>query len=1364
MQISPQTFAKFVGLGAGALVGGPLFACLGSTCGGFIGDMFASEDEGGWGLGESLTGVFGNVFASKVEPLFGPATSGFNHDLRRAGAQALVQALEWKKSPGPLAAALLKQDGFTCMDEPRREMLQRIFKRWRDHIQAVLDAAEKKRDGRLLDAILPPGDDDTFAALADGKLSAEQATADAWARFYQQALQPVLDGLENKDDLLAFNLPTLQSRTITCLAAVFPAVFSKVVKSGDHRAAWIAYQKTLLTATQRAVHEMGERMGQHLTKIEAKMDLLVEDSKAGKEWQAQLTQFLAVVKPTLEGQWKETAAIRKIVTSLQGQLAVYHADVQKVSPLAVYKDALFEAYAGYAEVGHPITGGSSYDARQALIGDIFVDPCCSAERVSPARMEAAAEDDSPTPGEDLLVLIQKVFTEPGGRRMVLLGDPGMGKSTLVRWLTVSPLLTGARKRKARIQPVTLPPCLKSAIPLPFIVRDLVRHLPEDPEAWDWDALTDAFRQFRATSTAVRPLLSAYDGSDAAFESLLADENALFLIDGLDEIGTPRKREKMSAAIIEGFARLPRARFIITSRFVGYEDAPVHVRITQREREGNAAPDGDEVTLAHATKGMAGSRREGAENGSTEYLTYLVYLTPFTDAQQDKYARLWFDVRIGPALGKDRATTLMAEVRRKKSIRIISRVPNLLCMMALLKIHNVPLPDGRAELYADISKAYLDTIQEARGIDVAWHGHALPCTQRQAEKWLAIIAMHLQVRRVGEEKESQNEARDEEGEEILATLEDLRSWLQPVFAADKPGDKADDLLRDFLRFITQRTAFLLERGEGQYGFAHLSFLEYYAACWLEIEFRRLLNQNRPKTWQHEDLMMERESFQLHTEKALWHEPLHFLAEILSKNEDDAQSLMEWLFPGFVDGEETALPEAPPLASANLLAALTLDKKVSLQPSQRPAIWSRLWQHWLAQMPEHVFELEHPWYIAPALLDVSDEQPRILASLGQHLPGHRRLLLHHCAALTSLSCLTQATDLDELSLAWCVGLKSEALSVFAASPKLKTLNLIGCTGVSDLSGLQALSSLQTLDLYGCTGLSNLSGLQGLSNLESLDLRGCTGVNDLTGLQGLSSLQILYLSGCTGVSDLSGLEGLSWLQMLEMIGCTGVSDLGGLQGLSGLQTLTLIDCTGVSDLRGLKGLSSLQELDLSGTGVSDLSGLHGLSGLRTLHLSGCKGVSDLGGLHGLSGLRTLDLSGCTGVSDLSVLEGLSGLRTLNLSDCTGVSDLSVLEGLSGLRTLNLGDCTGVSDLSVLEGLSGLQTLHLNRCKGVSDLSGLQGLSSLQELNLHGCTGVSDLSALQGLSGLQQLGLRGCTGLRDRERQVADLSKSLRYLMVDR
>lgn len=560
-KLSPRLLAQFVGLGAGAYFGGPLLASLGGQCGAFIGNLLGDEDEGGWGLADATGGLLQNLFANKVQKAFENAPSDFNHDLRRAAAQALVDALAWETKPGPLAAALLTTAGFKGMSPQRQDMLRRLILRWQSHIATTLAQAEKAKDAALLDSILPPAGDTALTQLSDGSLTASEATAQAWAAFYQQALQPVIDGIENQDEKARIHeLTTLQRDSLTSLAAVFPGCFAQVLKAPAHQRAWIAFQKTLLQANQRAIHDIGAKT-QRLPEIERKIDLLVENDKASAALSQNLTTFLDTAQTKLDGTYANTQAIKTLITDSRTSLETLLAGIQsgvteanekldqllRRQPLHQYFQNLTSRFSKHNSVGLPAVEDTKQKQGPDQIEDLFVKPTCTTERLRPEDLPAALENPQQRPGD----LLQRLREE---QRVVLLADPGMGKSTLIQWLVVhhSHAVTGSASR---------------AIPFPMILRDIVPLMPKDLTKWSWKALIQAFLDHRHDEHKpgmAQPLAN----DEGTLRDVLSSPQAWFLIDGLDEVGDKQKRNALRYAIWLGFAAHPLARFLITSRVVG----------------------------------------------------------------------------------------------------------------------------------------------------------------------------------------------------------------------------------------------------------------------------------------------------------------------------------------------------------------------------------------------------------------------------------------------------------------------------------------------------------------------------------------------------------------------------------------------------------------------------------------------------------------------------------------------------------------------------------------------------------------------------------------------------------------------------
>ena len=810
-----------------------------------------------------------------------------------------------------------------------------------------------------------------------------------------------------------------------------------------------------------------------------------------------------------------------------------------------YFAGLRDQFAIYENLGLPVPERDGKDGEKDAplpIRRLFVPPACTEAHFRPEAFDAALREGK-NPATPLLPRLA-----PSKSRTVLLADPGMGKSTLIQWL-IATLADEAVPPEAQE--------LRGAIPLPFILRDLVGHLPPAVKDWNWDALVEAFRQWRHRGTGA-PLTAPLAADEAFFRATLGSPKAFFLIDGLDEIGDPQRRLAIRDAIWEGFEKYPQARWLITSRIVGYEQATVHQHV---EKNSQPMPEREHWPQYMQAK-MVGSikvitTKDDAKRlfEITIALADLLHLAPFDDEQQLAFARNWYVPRLGDMAGTQRADDFIAAVHRNDHTRVISRVPNLLYLLALLFRHRARLPDGRALVYAAISSAYLADIDLGRHLPDSF---IVPWKFEEKEDLLALVAMRMQELRVAK--------RQYEKGEVLVTRAQLEAWLGPRFGGQGAAGACVELNR-FLDHIANRSGLLLPRGEGVFGFAHLSFQEYYAACALEKEFQRILTAKSQSaridifgTLPASAKPDEEKIFATMAALPAWHEPLLFLIEKLRHSAPYTRTILGWTFPQLATEPPREITESSakivkkwmPFTAAQLLAGISLDQEVNLDDAQRAKIWRSLWQAHIAAWP-------HEWNIASFLVVAGS--------------------IYHTAVIEA-----------------------------AVALKPKLFSLVRCTAITDLKPLAGLASLETLDLTGCTAVSDLTPLIGLTSLTGLLLYGCTAVNDLTPLTGLASLTTFDLSGCTAVSDLTHLVGMASLNYLSLNGCKAVSNLTPLAGLTSLDTLDLGDCTALTNLRPLAGLASLSTLILTNCKeVSDLMPLAGLVSLNVLNIRGCPAVSD-------------------------------------------------------------------------------------------------------------------------------------------------------------
>ncbi|MEU6470179.1 HEAT repeat domain-containing protein [Streptomyces massasporeus] len=145
--------------------------------------------------------------------------------------------------------------------------------------------------------------------------------------------------------------------------------------------------------------------------------------------------------------------------------------------------------------------------------------------------------------------VLETLAGPSGRRAVLLGDPGAGKSTLIRYLTLK--LT-CRELDGALH------LLQGLVPLVVELRQYA------DDRWRHSSFEDFLdHQYSDLALGVPP---------AVRDHLLAEGQALMIFDGLDEIFDVRVRTEAVQRIAGFAARWPATRILVTSRVIGYQRA------------------------------------------------------------------------------------------------------------------------------------------------------------------------------------------------------------------------------------------------------------------------------------------------------------------------------------------------------------------------------------------------------------------------------------------------------------------------------------------------------------------------------------------------------------------------------------------------------------------------------------------------------------------------------------------------------------------------------------------------------------------------------------------------------------------------
>lgn len=968
---------------------------------------------------------------------------------------------------------------------------------------------------------------------------------------------------------------------------------------------------------------------------------------------------------------------------------------QEITLPKMWDDLSLRPYLGEVSRRHGIIESialpSMHDLPPVRIESLFVSPLLAEILVS-----ADSEPVSWPEGKSLLVMLQEY------PQLVVLGDPGGGKTTLSNWLAwrLSIGLT-----------TPLPPVLEGRIPLPCVLREM------SPAVFSPELTLPEL----AVKIAEKILGNkATDALKTCLRARVAAGNYVLILDGVDEIPVPHRKivgDWVQQAAGQG------AVVLATSRIVGYEDGPVHRSISSTAKDitefRKLLLDEPNKDAGSETKELTPSKWEflkqaalKTRESNLEMLDLLQepliwaqlrYLMPFDQYRIVAFAENWYRQRCSSEQeARQKASDLLAALAQSEVTRQLARTPNLLSLMAIVHRERSHLPDGKALLYDDITNAYINTIDKQRKI-TPMDATLAKYDWKDRRAWLAYVGFQMQQLRDGKNNESE---KSDGG--VLADEDEVLAWLADAMRLSKV-DQPEQAARTFLGWVARRSGLLLPRGEGRYAFVHLSFQEYFCACYLNS---RIVNLAFIRDKVKADDPVTKEKLTNWSQNNIWRETLVFLFELLSaeRGADWVEDLAEILFKS----EESQLKGA----QAALAGRVLVDQHILLGDDWKGRLADRsisqAMQDWLAR------KYESEMIILPTLLNagyaaiVAAPLSTSIEALDQSLKISEFDNLQEIKNKNRLRiCIVTNNNIIDLQpLAACINLQAIDVShtqvmdatSLAGLKKLQILDLSN-SQISDITSISELNNLRELNLNHLR-VKNISVLSRLTSLESLNLIRTKVVN-ITPLANLKNLRALDLTG-TKVTDLKPLKELINLQMLSING-TKVEDISPLDGLDKLQMLSLHH-TNVKNINPLINLKNLINLDLGNTMVDDITSLAELKDMKFLDLNTTL-VRDVKSLSALNKLMILELHH-TKVADVTPLAGLKRLIILRLND-TEIENIAPLAELENLSVLNLSQ-TKVTDIAPFAVLNKLHRLDISNTQ-VTDVTPLDGLKNLEVAGVH-------------------------------------------------
>jgi len=391
--------------------------------------------------------------------------------------------------------------------------------------------------------------------------------------------------------------------------------------------------------------------------------------------------------------------------------------------------------------------------------------------------------------------LEVLETEP---RLALLGGPGSGKSTFVRFLALSMAGELLNLPGPNLETLTAPLPIDSEdddkpqpqrwtrgplLPVIVVLRDLASQLPPPGTPANAQTLWN-FIQGQLQQAALGEFVPI-------LKQRLLKSGGLVLFDGLDEVpDADQRRVQVKQAVQDFAASFDLCRYLVTSRTYAYQ------------------------------------RQDWKLDGFAQ-----TELLDFTNGQIHGFVEAWYRhmvelYRLSDADAADRAEVLIRTVDRNTRLHELAGRPLLLTLIAQLQTEGGgALPEKREELY-DKAVELLLTKWESMKVQVR------PDGTKEVEPGLAewLNADRDDIRR----QLNQLAFEAHRDQPALTGTADIRQ-ADLIAALLNASRHREDLNVGLLeRYLRDRAGLLAAHGEGMYQFPHRSFQEYLAACHLTDE--------------------------------------------------------------------------------------------------------------------------------------------------------------------------------------------------------------------------------------------------------------------------------------------------------------------------------------------------------------------------------------------------------------------------------------------------------------------------------------------------------------------------------------------------
>ena len=275
--------------------------------------------------------------------------------------------------------------------------------------------------------------------------------------------------------------------------------------------------------------------------------------------------------------------------------------------------------------------------------------------------------------------------------------------------------------------------------------------------------------------------------------------------------------------------------------------------------------------------------------------------------------------------------------------------------------------------------------------------------------------------------------------------------------------------------------------------------------------------------------------------------------------------------------------------------------------------------------------------------------------------------------------------------------------------------GCTGLTNITIPDSVTSIGSSAFHGCTGLTSLIIPDNVTSIDKDAFYGCTGLTNITIPNSVTSIGSQSFYGCTGLTSITipdsvtsiGRAAFSYCSSLESITIPFVGAKAGVTSSDSYQY----------PFGYIFGTSSYTD------GVATKQCYYGSSTSSTTYStyyipSSLKSVTVTGGniLYGA-------FYGCTGLTNITIPDSVTSIDRYSFYNCSGLTSITIPDSVTSIGSSAFSGCSRLTSITIPDSVTRVGSEAFYSCAGLTSVTIGNGVTSISERAFNYCTSLTSI-----------------------------------------